>query len=136
MPRQTNATRLCGFFAVANAFSCWMNVDPTGMMYDERLLREHLHNCFETNVVSVCPSVRVDTGKNENIVVMQKLHCICKNARASESNTMIQCGSCENWFHEKCVNLKKTDTPLRNRIAPWKGPCCDSDQRRQRKQII
>ena len=49
--QQTPLTRICGFYAAAAAISCCKDVDPTGLMYDESLMSQHMSRCLRDDVV-------------------------------------------------------------------------------------
>ena len=61
--------------------------------------------CFEKQALSPFPQV---AGKKLSISVMKHLfipvHCICKMPE-SYGSRMVQCDSCDVWFHFKCISI-------------------------------
>lgn len=45
----------CGVFAIAFAISLLFNIKPDKVRYDSRLMRPHLLNIFESNVIEHFP---------------------------------------------------------------------------------
>lgn len=123
---QTNASRHCGFYAVASAYCCWQYIDPTNFIFDETCMAHHLDSCIAKNEVKAFPSIEVaDAGESNEIVMrVKKVYCVCQNANERRSAKMIQCSMCKNWYHDICVGIGELDTPIRNRSAVWNGPCC------------
>ena len=118
--QQELGTRLCGFYAVAAAFSCCLNIDPTGLEFDKFQLQRHLQQCLKSRKVTAFPSI--NTGRiSSTTVVRKKLHCLCQN---QSTKNMVQCSFCSNWYHTKCVNVD--DKQLLQVSLAWRGPCCDS----------
>lgn len=118
--QQSQHTRICGFFAVAAAFSCCEKIDPTGIVYDESLMAEHLQKCFNEEKVQVFPGVQTQC-KSVFTRRLNKLHCFCQ--QQSRGN-MIQCSYCLNWLHVDCVGENQTITKPH---VVWLGPCCDHE---------
>ena len=117
--QQTPGTRLCGYYAVAALFSCCLGVDPSGIVYDEKLMAQHLRNCLSQNVVALFKGVATSV-KECKVVKEHKLHCHCQTR--VPGTLMVQSTSCLNWYHKKCVTVLKT--PVRDPAAAWRGPCC------------
>ena len=113
---QTNASRHCGFYAVASAYCCWQYIDPTNFLFDETCMASHLHSCISNNEVKAFPSIEVaDDGEGDEVVVrVKKVYCLCQNANERRSSKMIQCSVCRNWYHDICVGIKELDTPVRS----------------------
>ena len=122
--QQTQQTRICGFYAAAAAFSCCQSVDPTGFIYDESLMSQHMLKCLRDDTVELFPAVPTVRLPSDDIVqeVYEfKLHCRCQS---KFNGMMIQCSTCLNWYHTNCVVVGQT--PVREVHAIWKGPCCDT----------
>ena len=123
---QTAGNRLCGFYAVAAAFSLWNGEDPANTIFDETRMGEHLQMCLQENRVTPFPSMRAD-AREDAVHPKRKLHCKCLAASTTASTTsrrMIRCDGCYNWYHEFCVRLTPESTPLRTVSQNWLGPCC------------
>ena len=121
--RQTAGTRLCGFYAVAAAFSICCLEDPTGLMFDEPLMRIHLQDCLTKKTIRPFPAFKTG-GRTYALINHPKLLCICNQTSTPSSQRMIKCDKCHNWYHDSCVGLSTTSTPIRERDAMWHGPCC------------
>ena len=135
--KQSNATRLYGFYAVAAAFSCIMSIDPTGYTYDEQCMSRHLQSCISTDTLDPFPSTHLLTsGSTEIEMRTHKLHCLCQDTSKHNSKIMIQCDQCFNWYHEACVGLTDTATPVRVRKVAWRGPCCSRPKTAVDEQVI
>ena len=68
--------------------------------FDQSLMRQHLMACSKKQALSPFPQV---AGKKLSISVMKHLfipvHCICKLMAESYGSRMVQCDSCDVWFH-------------------------------------
>ena len=117
--RQTEETRICGFYAVAAAFSCSLQVDPTGYIMDELMMKQHLQQCLVSEIVLPFPGIKTNPPRY-TVQEVPKLHCMCQ---APSRNTMVQCTNCLNWFHKDCVEVRQT--LIRQPEVEWLGPCCD-----------
>ena len=54
-PQGTDEEDTCGLHAIANALSVALGIDPTTITYNEKLMREHLLNCFEEEFLTMFP---------------------------------------------------------------------------------
>lgn len=119
--KQNASSRLCGFYAVAAAISVCNGIDPSGIDYDEFVLVEGVRSLILHNDTSTIEGVTLEEEQPSRPLRRKKKHCIC---HSFTSELMIQCSSCSNWFHEKCVQ-PSTDA-LINKSRIWLGPCCSN----------
>jgi len=97
----------CGLFAIAFVTSyCVRKTLCFGLIFDAVKMRSHLLNCFETNEMTEFPrtskSISLRRQKKFNEIDLQ-LYCSCNLPECVESK-MVQCGSCQGWFHYSCVD--------------------------------
>jgi hypothetical protein len=118
--QQKSGTRLCGFYAVAAAFSCCLDVDPTGYFYKAADLQSHLQRCLDNRKLMLFPAT-ITNKVTFNVVCVRKLHCLCQSP---SSKNMVQCTYCLNWYHTKCVKVENKQ--LVHVSMAWRGPCCDT----------
>ena len=116
--RQRRGSRFCGFYALGAAFSCVLRHDPTGFVFDEKVMPQHLQYCLDNNKVIQFPGIRAQ-DISETIQVKSKKHCLCQR---SSGGTMLQCSFCGNWYHADC--LQDIEISSMNPSVHWTGPCC------------
>ena len=109
----------CGLYAIANALSLALGIDPTEISYDERAMREHLFNHLEEEFLTMFPhsfrsSVHKKGVKKKSIL---PVFCSCKRP---ENGFYFECSGCKIWFHPECQNMAQegiSDDPKSPRIA-------------------
>ena len=119
--RQSDGSRMCGFYAVAAAVSVANNTDPTQLLFKEENMLASFHKLLEGDV-SEWPSTKL-TIKKKTVAteVLKKVHCLCQKPSAGE---MIQCKACLNWFHiGTCIELNASQKTIEK--MDWFGPCCN-----------
>ena len=79
----------CGLFAVAYITSICNGQDPAVLLYKQ--------NVFPSSA-SRCPKA----SARKNIPV----YCICRHI--NDGSKMIQCDSCQQWFHVACMKIDKS----------------------------
>ena len=84
----------CGLFSIATAYHMARGDAP--QRFDQSLMRQHLMACFEKQALS--PFLQVAGKKLLMKHLFIPVHCICKMAE-SYGSKMIQCDSCDVWFH-------------------------------------
>ena len=95
--KQTNHSD-CGLYAIAYAIDLCRDEDVCFRKYDTVLMRQHLSKCLESRRISAFPS----SDRSSSHVVAKKsinVRCYC---RMLDAGVMIQCNSCNEWFHKKC----------------------------------
>ena len=123
--QQSRGTRLCGFYAVAAAFACCEKVDPSGVVYDEKMLQTHYNRSISTKSVSLFPvHARRPITQLLLPVTKPKLYCRCQSVSDSD---MIQCTACRNWYHQRCVPAIASEATRRESVI-WLGPCCYDEE--------
>ena len=85
----------CGLFSIATAYH--MARGDGQQRFDQSLMRQHLMACFEKQALSPFPQV---AGKKLSISVMKHLFI-----PESYGSRMVQCDSCDVWFHFKCISI-------------------------------
>lgn len=102
----------CGLFAIAMAQDLCRNKDPCYRSYEEGLMRNHLAKCFQEKQLTKFPrDVKPRSFHRQIIMVKEVLvYCIC---RYSDDTThfgdMAMCDSCNEWFHQECLNIPKEE---------------------------
>ena len=97
----------CGLFAIPFVTSyCVRKTLCFGLIFDAVKMRSHLLNCFETNEMTEFPrtskSISLRRQKKFNEIDLQ-LYCLCNLPECVE-NKMVQCSTCQGWFHYSCVD--------------------------------
>lgn len=99
----------CGLFAIAFATSLVNGLQPEEYVFDQKMMRSHLLQCFEKKSVTAFP-VRKSRRKTAKARVRGTqqfdVHCLCRMP-AVTSAEWIQCSTCEEWFHQSCVTVPK-----------------------------
>ena len=96
-------------------------------------MRHHLIKCFQKKEMMPFPQSK--NGDHHNFFPGKEieLHCTCQMPETYDD--MIECDTCEDWYHLKCVGLKKFPlehgleptptalaTPPQPRPRPWPRP--------------
>ena len=109
----------CGVYAIAFATDLCHGNNPAQLKYDFPFkLRLHLLDSFKEQKMEPFPSVKLDCELGYLTEKMNiKFYCKCRLLYAaehgfspklfprSEDIHMIQCYTCEEWYHKSCVNL-------------------------------
>ena len=108
----------CGMFAIAFAMTLSSGQPPEDLLFDVEQMRSQLTSCFEKEMKPFpsrkqCVKKR-DRKKNEAVAV----HCKC---RLLESNKMVCCDTCGEWYHDTCVMVPPQ---VLNTDCFWTCPAC------------
>ena len=90
--KQTNHSDY-GLYAIAYAIDLCRDEDVCFRKYDTVLMRQHLSKCRR---ITVFPS---SDRSSSHVVAKKNMRCYC---RMPDAGVMIQCNSCNKWFHKKC----------------------------------
>ena len=95
----------CGPFGVAFATSLLFGEDPTNLEYNETKVRKHMQQCLEAN--NFVPFSSRPKFRSVAIIsnsTKKDIHCVCRCP--DNGHLMIECESCNVWFHIHYVNIK------------------------------
>ena len=107
--QQQESADTCGLFAIAMAFDLCKGTDPFLSVYSESQLRTHLYKCFESKTFLQFPAGTLKQRQNRIIEEVEvQVYCVCRNPDVvPHLGDMACCCKCENWFHEKCVDIPR-----------------------------
>ena len=113
MQQQSGRTD-CGLFATAFALHTVMRNNFKTICFEQSLMKQHLLECLQNETLtefpqSTSPSANPRRSKVSHIVI--NLFCTCRMPESFDSK-MIECDRCADWFHFKCVGLKKNTTSV------------------------
>ena len=96
----------CGLYAIANAVA--LGLDPCAVSWVQDDMRQHLISCFEKRELEMFPHVPNSVPSrctNSHYVI--SIHCVC--FRHIPGAEMVNCNSCNNWYHHmpphNCITL-------------------------------
>ena len=101
----------CGVFAIAFATSIAFGQDPSKQRFDVTKLRNHLFECLRSLKMSPFPEAKPcagDIALSKRKFYTVELFCSCRmpyEKPKSEADLMAQCGSCKEWFHQRCEKI-------------------------------
>ena len=97
----------CGLFSLAFAIDLASGVDPATISYNQSRMRLHLASCLAEKALRPFPRRKTEVrNRAPNIKLTVNVYCICRLPE-SFSKTMISCDHCVEWFHLRCVGLKR-----------------------------
>ena len=108
----------CGIFAIAYAVETCHRNDVQKTVFDQKLMRKHLHDCFNNGILTPFPQKLKSPSVLHSVRKVERfrVYCSCKMPEEFDVK-MISCDQCHAWFHYKCVNLKLDQHP-----KTWKCP--------------
>ena len=95
-------------------------IQPRWHYYVQHALRSHLLHCLENGNLTQFP--QRERKKKEPKPLWQSTFVVFCCCRLPESGKMIQCGSCDEWFHSECV--KVPNTVWENTNIAWQCDKC------------
>ena len=110
----------CGLFALANATMLCNGTDPTSVSLDQAKMRKHFLACIESGDLKPFPIRGKRRRTRSPRVEKVGVFCICR--LIDDGSQMIQCHSCEEWYHTKCVRVAKTF--IKHPSVPWLCNLC------------
>ena len=101
----------CGVFAIAFATALAFGQDPSKLRFDVPKMRSHLVECLKVKSMSPFPEMKpgcCDVLLSKRKFYTIELFCSCRmpyEKPKSEADLMAQCGSCKEWFHQRCEKI-------------------------------
>jgi polycystin 1L2 len=111
----------CGLFSIAFATSLCHGIDPTTTTFCEHSLRKHLHKCLQLGAITPFPKSSLSVARAAETKVKISIHCTCY--MHLPGSKMIQCNSCDSWYHVKCVSEQKNRAKIVQQ-ATWHCSSC------------
>ena len=110
--QQTNGND-CGLFAIANAITLCLGLNPCDLNYKVREMRGHLIKCLENKELKMFPvhgrrQLRKKTGVKK--VLTTELFCICK---MPDTHTLyVYCDQCGREYHPVCIGMSDEEAKI------------------------
>ncbi len=95
----------CGVYSIAAAYNAALGMDLRAVTYNPERMRAHLEQCFEKEELSPFPPAEKRVRRCKLAHLFVHVYCICGLPDSYDSQ-MIECESCQQWFHFKCVGLQ------------------------------
>eukprot|EP00112_Aurelia_sp_Birch-Aquarium-sp1_P023018 Seg6701.2 transcript_id=Seg6701.2/GoldUCD/mRNA.D3Y31 product="hypothetical protein" protein_id=Seg6701.2/GoldUCD/D3Y31 len=112
---------MSGVAAIVHAVCLSRRIDPCTVSFNYQSLRRKLMNVFEHSSFQAIHLQSTPRAKSKTLFEWEvPLYCHCKTPYISEA--LVECTSCEDWFHERCEsgNFKG---------RAWKCRNCTSNKR-------
>ena len=96
----------CAVFAIALATSPGFGDRPEEIIYDSKIMRQHLLNCLRNKRMERFPLQDGNTiqhCKRKTLVI--EVFCSC---RQPYYPVMVMCTKCEDWFHFDCERIPRS----------------------------
>ncbi len=115
-PKQSGTTD-CGVYAIAVSTSLAFHQNPCLQVYNQADMRSHLIECLAKQKMIPFP---IKQKRRINVLVKSTLVIYvcpaCRKAEDPNSEEMVGCDKCSNWWHDSCL------TSAYN-IQPWYCQC-------------
>ena len=113
--QQQKGTTDCGLYAIAFAVHAAFGDDVKNLEFDQTQMRSHLLQCFRKKELVRFPTTRKRSWRN-NHFPYREVEVFCSCQMPDSYGDMIQCDTCEHWYHICCVGLSSIpkDTELWN----------------------
>ena len=116
----------CGLYAIAMMTSIANKQHPEYVVYDHKQLRLHLKECFDKGIIEQFPTSKKRRLKNRILIEQVCLiYCVCRLPEPEDGSEMVQCDTCMEWYHQRCLdNVSLDPVPLKE-LETW---ICDQCQ--------
>ena len=120
--RQAGGTEY-GLFAIAFAVALGLGFNPTKLLFKQESMRGHLIDCLTKQEFSNFPfSINTNWRKKKTVIIRENIFfCICRGLYDSE---MVQCTSCSEWFHFRCLEKQTAEKVRKNPDYAFKCNTC------------
>ena len=107
-PQKQMGANDCGLFTIANMVSLCNGEDLGRIRFLQHRMRDHLIKCFDDGRMCSFPQRKLDAEyiEAEQGTTISK-YCNC--LRYKPGIAMIQCSSCNNFYHDNCINISGKD---------------------------
>ena len=95
-------TNDCDLFAIAFAITISSGQAPEHLLFDVEQMRSHLTSCFEKKEMNPFPLIE-EAMREEKGQLGRMRQCMACKCRLLESNKMVCCDTCSEWYHDTCV---------------------------------
>lgn len=120
--RQGNGSD-CGVFALAFATALCFDQNPTCLRFDQMQMRHHLISCIDRGHMELFPKARGSRQSHKpSKMQLIQVYCIC---RSVDEGTMIQCTTCNEWYHTKCISVPRRY--VTNKELDWNCQQCSGN---------
>ncbi len=109
----------CGLYAIAILTALAYSMDPSNLIFHQEDMRTHLVNCLKTKRMIPFPTMK--TRRLKNIVIKNVTIYVCPTCKKLEndnSEQMLGCDRCDNWYHDSCITAQ-TDTVTGKNEDEW-----------------
>ena len=103
--QQQNGVTDCGLFAIAFAVHLALGDDVAKLNFDQAEMRHHLQQCFQKK--QMMPFLQSKNGNHNRYFPGREIELFCSCQMPETYDDMIECDTCEDWYHLKCVALAK-----------------------------
>ena len=107
---EQNGGNDCGCYAIAFAEALCRGEDPVMLDFKQSEMRRHLLSCLSNGSFTPFPAKPRQVSVRVKKVVNLPICCHC---RLPETQKMIKCGSCLEWYHSRCESIQS---------GHWKKP--------------
>ena len=94
----------CGVFSAAYCTALAYTQDPSGIVFNQSMMRQHLVKCLEQKQVVPFPQMRT-RRPGRPLTITINIYCYCR--MPDDGSTMVQCDGCGGWYHLKCIIVGK-----------------------------
>ena len=106
--QQQNGYHDCGLYSIAFAMEVCLGQNPECVSFSQEKMRNHLTQCLCDGEMKPFPYMdcteRDCIPRPKRGALQIELFCFCKMPAQLDSE-MIQCDSCQQWFHFSCVGV-------------------------------